>query len=89
MKKLLAHLMMLCLLAVIGLPMTGCAQQEAGMDENMEEQGEVMEETTDDMGGAMEDTGDEMEDTMDEAGEEMDAMEPMEEPMEEEPPAAP
>lgn len=87
MKKLLAHLMMLCLLAVIGLPMVGCAQEEP-MEEHMEEQGEAMEDATDEMGGAMEDTGDQMEEVMEEAGEEMDHMEPMEEPMEEEPPAA-
>lgn len=99
MKKLLVNLSILSVLALVALPMVSCAPNEeaeveaendmmleddAAMDDSMEEMGEDMQEE----GEAMEDMGDELDDPMME--EEGDMMEEegemMEEEAEEEPP---
>lgn len=94
MKKLLIHLSILSLLAVLTLPMIACApKEEAGVeaDDMGDEVGDTMEEAGEEMGEGAEEMGEEMDEGMDEMGDEMDegmgdeTME--EEPMPEPPPA--
>ena len=90
MKKLLIHLSILSLLAVLTLPMIACApKEEAGVE--ADDMGDAADEAMDEAGEEMDEAGEAMDEGMEEMGEDMEegmgdeTME--EEPMPEPPPA--
>jgi hypothetical protein len=81
MKKLLIHLSILSLLAVLTLPMIACApKEEAGVE--ADDMGDAADEAMDEAGEEMDEAGEAMDEGMEEMGEDMEEMgEDMEEGM--------